>query len=407
MNRLALATIGLGILAAAVIAGWSLRADDSTDAATNTTQATASDSSLSVPSALDNMRHPNFPAPLVDIDRILSGGPPPDGIPAIDDPQFDIAEEVDWLSDVEPVVVLELDGEARAYPVQILTWHEIVNDTVGATPVAVSYCPLCNSALAFDRRLDAQVLDFGTSGRLYNSSLVMYDRQTESLWTHFDGRAVVGTLTGSTLEGVSVQMASWATFRDAHPTALVLNRNTGFVRDYGRNPYPGYDDVNTVPFLFDGDLDGRLAAQTRVVSIRGESESIAISLDELATIGSISTTIDNQPIVVLHLPGTSSALDASTIADGRDVGTTGVFDARWEGHTLELEPQADGTFVDEATGQAFDILGRNLTNPDAAGLVPVEHLDTFWFAIAAFEPDTRIVDLKNRSVRQQARLDGA
>ena len=353
------------------------------------------------------MRHPNFPAPLVDIDRILSGGPPPDGIPAIDDPQFDIAEEVYWLSDVEPVVVLELDGEARAYPVQILTWHEIVNDTVGATPVAVSYCPLCNSALAFDRRLDAQVLDFGTSGRLYNSSLVMYDRQTESLLTHFDGRAVVGTLTGSTLEGVSVQMASWATFRDAHPTALVLNRNTGFVRDYGRNPYPGYDDVNTVPFLFDGDLDGRLAAQTRVVSIRGESESIAISLDELATIGSISTTIDNQPIVVLHLPGTSSALDASTIADGRDVGTTGVFDARWEGHTLELEPQADGTFVDEATGQAFDILGRNLTNPDAAGLVPVEHLDTFWFAIAAFEPDTRIVDLKNRSVRQQARLDGA
>ncbi len=396
MKRFAIASVGLALLAAAVVVGLSNRNNDSDVATSQPTSSASSGRTGSAPSALDDMFHPDFPAPLVDIDRILSGGPPPDGIPAIDNPQFDQANTVDWLSDVEPVVVLELDGEVRAYPVQILTWHEIVNDTIGNTPVAVSYCPLCNSALAFDRHLDGQTYDFGTSGRLYNSSLVMYDRQTESLWTHFDGRAVVGALTGTTLEGVSVQMASWATFRDAHPTALVLNRNTGFVRDYGRNPYPGYDDVNVAPFLFDGDLDGRLAAQTRVVSIRGESESIAISLDELAAIGSISTTIDNQPIMVLHLSGTSSALDASTIADGRDVGTTGVFEARWQGQLVDLTPTGNGTFVDEATNQAFDILGRNLTDPDAAGLVPVEHLDTFWFAIAAFEPDTRIVDLENR-----------
>ncbi len=396
MKRFAIATIGIALLAAAVVVGLSNRNNDIADATSQPTASTSAGRIGTAPSALDDMFHPEFPAPLVDVDRIRSGGPPPDGIPAIDNPQFDQANTVDWLSDVEPVLVVDLDGEARAYPVQIMTWHEIVNDTIGNTPVAVSYCPLCNSALAFDRRLDGQTYDFGTSGRLYNSSLVMYDRQTESLWTHFDGRAVVGALTGASLGGLSVQMTSWATFRDAHPTALVLNRNTGFVRDYGRNPYPGYDDVNVVPFLFDGDFDGRLAAQTRVVSIRGESESIAINLDQLATAGATSTTIDNQPIVVLHLRGTSSALDASTIADGRDVGTTGVFDARWQGQLVDLTATGNGTFVDEATGQTFDILGRNLTDPDAAGLVPVEHLDTFWFAIAAFEPDTRIVDLENR-----------
>ena len=142
------------------------------------------------------MQHPSFPPPLVDVSRIRSGGPPPDGIPPIEDPKFDIASGVDWLEETEPVLFVEVDGDARAYPLQVMTWHEIVNDTFGEIPVTVSYCPLCNSALAYDRRLEGRVLDFGTSGRLFNSSLVMYDRQTESLWTHFDGRAVVGALTG-------------------------------------------------------------------------------------------------------------------------------------------------------------------------------------------------------------------
>ncbi|MCB1013324.1 MAG: DUF3179 domain-containing protein, partial [Microthrixaceae bacterium] len=219
--------------------------------------------------------------PLVDPDAIRSGGPPPDGIPSIDDPRFEVASSVDWIEDVEPVLVLEVDGDARAYPVQIMTWHEIVNDTVGGVPVTVSYCPLCNSAIAYVRRIDDRTLDFGTSGRLLNSSLVMYDRQTESLWSHFTGQAVIGVLTGTTLDTVPVTTVSWETFRTAHPEGLVLSRDTGFQRNYGRNPYPGYDDVTQLPYLFDGDPDGRLPAQTRVVAVRGNDGTIAVALDDL------------------------------------------------------------------------------------------------------------------------------
>ena len=151
-------------------------------------------------SALTSMDNPRFPEPLVDIERIRSGGPPPDGIPPIDSPVFQTADSVDWLQCNEPVLVLQVGDDARAYPIQVMTWHELVNDTFGDVPVTVSYCPLCNSALAYRRDLGDRIFTFGTSGRLFNSSLVMYDRQTESLWTHFNGAAVVGVLTGTQLE---------------------------------------------------------------------------------------------------------------------------------------------------------------------------------------------------------------
>jgi len=145
-----------------------------------------------------------FPVSLVPRDRIVWGGVAPDAIPAIDDPVVERASSVDWLDDREAVLVLQLDGEPRAYPIQVLMWHEIVNDEVDGRPVAVTYCPLCNSGVAFDRTVEGRTLDFGTSGSLYLSALVMYDRQTESLWTHFDGRAVVGTLAGAELEMLPV-----------------------------------------------------------------------------------------------------------------------------------------------------------------------------------------------------------
>ncbi|MGF1599197.1 MAG: DUF3179 domain-containing protein [Acidimicrobiales bacterium] len=344
------------------------------------------------PSALDDMRNPAFPEPLVDPDEIRSGGPPPDGIPPIDDPMFQPASTVDWLDDVEPVLLLEIGDEARAYPVQIMTWHEIVNDTFGDVPVTVSYCPLCNSALVYLRTAGDRVLDFGTSGRLFNSSLVMYDRQTESLWSHFTGEAVIGVLTGTTLDTLPVTTVSWSTFRDAHPEGLVLSRDTGFNRNYGTNPYVGYDDVNQSPFLFDGELDGRLPPQTRVVAIRGTSESIAVPLDDLTTAGVITTVIDGEPVMLLHTPGTASALDSATIADGRDIGAVGVYRPLADGVAVDLTANGDGTFTDAATTSTFDILGVGVSGDlSGARLEPVEHLDTFWFAIAAFEPDTRII----------------
>jgi hypothetical protein len=345
-----------------------------------------------VPSALRDRDDPRLPPPLVDLAEIRSGGPPPDGIPAIDRPRFQRASDVSWLRDREAVLALEVDGAARAYPVQILTWHEIVNDTVAGTPVAVTYCPLCNSAVAYDRRLGDRVLDFGTSGSLYRSALVMYDRQTESLWAHFLGQAVAGVLTGAELATFPVATVSWADFRRAHPEAWVLSRDTGHSRSYGTNPYPGYDDVGTSPFLFQGRVDGRLAAKERVVGIRRDGEAAAVVLEELAGRRVLELTLAGRALTVWFTPGTASALDAASVAEGRDVGATGVFEPVVDGQRLTFRPAGDGAFEDAETASRWDILGRAGAGPLAGRrLAAVEHVDTFWFAWAAYLPDTRLV----------------
>jgi hypothetical protein len=171
-------------------------------------------------------------SPLVDPADIIPGGPPPDGIPPIDHPRFQPASSVNWLAPQEPVVAIELNGDARAYPVQIFIWHEIVNDAVGGVPVTVTYCPLCNTGIAFKRpTIDGKLLDFGTSGKLYNSNLVMYDRQTNSYWPQALGEAVTGPLTGTKLQLVPVQLVAWRDWRAAHPGGKVLSRDTGASRD--------------------------------------------------------------------------------------------------------------------------------------------------------------------------------
>jgi hypothetical protein len=177
------------------------------------------------------------PAPLVDPARIIPGGPPPDGIPPIDHPSFQPAGSVSWLAPPEPVAAVQASGQARAYPLAILAWHEIVNDTVGGVPVAVSYCPLCNTAITWRRPLvDGAVTTFGTSGKLYQSNLVMDDRATRSLWPQALGQAVVGPLTGQRLAGVPTQIVSWAGFRAGFPGGRVLSRDTGFGRPTGTTP---------------------------------------------------------------------------------------------------------------------------------------------------------------------------
>ena len=336
------------------------------------------------------------PEPLVDLDEIRSGGPPPDGIPSIDDPLFLSAGEVDFLEENEPVLALTVNGESRAYPVQIMTWHEIVNDTIGGVPVAVTYCPLCNSALVYDRRLDDLVLEFGTSGLLWNSSLVMYDRQTETLWSHFTGAGIVGELTGQELETYAVATVAWRTWRDANPDGLVLSRDTGFDRSYGQNPYPGYDDVDSRPFLFDGEVDGRYTAMTRVVGIERGGEALAVPLASLQEAKVVESEIDGRDLVVLWTSGTASSLDTFDVAAGADVGATGVFVPVVEGQTLTLSPAADevgDTFVDAETGSTWNVLGQATDGPLAgAQLEAVPHVDTFWFAWSAFRPDSAVIE---------------
>jgi len=342
-------------------------------------------------SALRDLGNSDHPEPLIDLNRILSGGPPPDGIPPVDNPIFQTASTIDWMQCNEPVLSLRVGDETRAYPVQIMTWHELVNDTFGDVPVTVSYCPLCNSSLAYRRDIGDRVVTFGTSGSLFNSSLVMYDRETESLWTHFNGKAVVGALTGTELELLPMQTVSWKTFLERHPDALVLSRNTGHERAYGRNPYSGYDDVTSDPFLFDGDADPRLPAKQRVVGIRRGGDNAAVVLDALADAGVIVTEVAGDSLSVWHLPGTATALEDATIAGGRDVGATGVFLPVVDGQALTFTRSGEG-FTDAETGSTWDILGV-ATDGQLAGSVlePIEHLDTFWFALAAFEPDTRVI----------------
>ncbi len=344
-----------------------------------------------LPSALEDPDAEELPAPLVDPAEIISGGPPPDGIPPIDEPTFLPTGAVDFLADDEPVLALEIAGDARAYPIQVMIWHEIVNDTVGDAPVSVTYCPLCNTAVAIDRRVGDRVLSFGTSGSLYQSALVMYDRQTESLWSHFTGQAIAGVLTGAEVDTYPVATVAWSDWRDAHPDGLVLSRDTGHDRDYGRNPYPGYDDIDEPPFLFEGEVDGRLAAMTRVVGVGLDSTPTAIRLDPLLEAGVVAFDLDGAPAVAWALPGTASALDADEVTDGRDVGATGVFLATHDGQALTFTRTGDG-FVDTQTGSRWDIFGTAVEGPlEGATLEAVEHVDTFWFAWAAFAPSTRVL----------------
>ena len=343
-----------------------------------------------VVSALLDPADPRLPPPLIDPTELLPGGPPPDGIPPIDEPTFLAPDEAGFLDEREPVLALRIGDDARAYPVQILTWHEIVNDTVGGIPVTVSYCPLCNSAIAYDRRLGDRVLDFGTSGLLYQSALVMYDRQTESLWSHFTGRAVAGELVGAEVALFPLATVSWGDWRDANPEGLVLSRDTGHERTYGQNPYPGYDDVGTSPFLFEGEVDGRLAAKTRVVGLRDGGDAVAVVLDELLDRGVVDVELSGRRLVVWARPGTTSALDATSVAGGRDVGATGAFVPQVDGRDLTFAATGDG-FEDRETGSRWNVLGEAEGGPLAGQVLrPVEHVDTFWFAWAAFLPDTRL-----------------
>ena len=332
----------------------------------------------------------------IDTNELLSGGPPRDGIPSIDNPQFDSQEKAAlWLAPNEPVIALEINGDARAYPLQILTWHEIVNDTVGDVPVIVTFCPLCNSALVFDRRFEDQVFEFGTSGLLRNSDLVMYDRTTETLWQQFTGEGIVGELAGAQIEFLPSQLVSFNDFQKAFPDGVVLSQNTGFNRAYGRNPYAGYDTIDQ-PFLFDGELDGRLPAMARVVTISLDDTGVDIAypLEILAELGVINDAQEGQDLAVFHQPGTSTALGAELIAIGADVGATGVFDPNLDGQKLTFNKEGDN-IVDAETGSTWNVLGQAVDGPLAGtSLTPVVHGDHFWFSWAAFRPDTIIYQPK-------------
>ncbi|MFW8634299.1 DUF3179 domain-containing protein [Cribrihabitans pelagius] len=248
--------------------------------------------------------------------EIRSGGVPKDGIPALDAPKFHKAAKVRQLDPREPVITLELPGAApRAYPLRYLTWHEIVNDVVGGVPVAVTYCPLCNSAMSFDRRTPAGTLSFGVTGKLRHSDLVMYDRETQSWWQQALGAAIVGRMSGQKLKALPSWVESWQEFQSRNPDGLVMAQ-PGYNRAYGRNPYRGYDSANW-PFLYDGAPPPHgLGPLERVVRVGNR----AWPLSRLAREGEIREA----GVVLSWRAGQASALDSSTLAAGRDIGSVRV-----------------------------------------------------------------------------------
>lgn len=244
---------------------------------------------------------------------------PRDQIPSIDDPKFiPVGEETD-LPDREPVMSLIIDGDARAYPLRIMMWHEIVNDIVGGRPVAVTYCPLCNASIVFDRTIDGIPVEFGTTGKLRNSGLVMYDRNSQSWWQQFSGEGLAGKHAGERLKMIPSRLDSWGRFKKDHPEGLVLVPNDDRMRAYWRNPYGNYDSASA-PFLFEGTLPVGIPAMERVVMVRSE-EPFAVALPLLAR----EKLLEENDIVLTWEEGQASALDATTIAEGRDVGTVQVF----------------------------------------------------------------------------------
>ena len=323
--------------------------------------------------------------------EIISGGPPPDGIPPIDDPKFVSPEDADrWLTGQEPVIALEIDGDVRAYPLQIMIWHEIVNDVVGDVPVTVTFCPLCNSAIVFDRRLDGVTYDFGTSGNLRSSDLVMWDRQTESWWQQLTGEAIVGELTGKVLTFLPAPIVSWKDFKAVNTDGKVLSRSTGFSRSYGRNPYIGYDKVDNPPFLLLDEPDGRLPPKERVVAVTIGDVDVAFPFSILERERVVNYSVNGRDLTVFFKPGTVSALDRSSIKESRDVGATGVFDPIVDRQKLSFRTDGED-IVDNETGSVWNILGEAVEGPlTGKTLAPIVHANHFWFAWGAFKSDTKI-----------------
>ncbi len=292
--------------------------------------AETSDDGRDISTTEDGLRYIVHPS------MIMSGGPPKDGIPSIDAPVYVSLEEADtWIEDNELVLALIYKGVTRVYPLQILVWHEIVNDVVAEDPLLITYCPLCGSGIAYHRTLDGEAVEFGTSGKLYNSNLVMYDRKTDTYWTQIDGLAIVGELTGMELEAISIDTVVWRDWKAAYPDSEVLSQETGYTRDYGRDPYGSYYEDSFIWFPVEG-RDDRIHPKTVVFGIE----------------------------------------------------INGAYAAYRENDLIE-----QGTIEDRVNGVPLRI------SRDAAGIVSIENLDTgkhiikerdFWFAWYAFHPDTHL-----------------
>lgn len=334
----------------------------------------------------------NFAIASVPLSGVQWGGRERDAAHPIDFPGFVGIPTADtFITDREPVVVVTVENDSRAYPLQILLWHQVVNDVVGGNPVAITYCPFSNSSAVFDRRVLGASLRFGVSGNLWRSNLLLWDTATESWWQQSTGKAVVGDLMDVRLSARPSLLVSYVDFKQWFPNGKVLSIATGVSGPYGITGYPGYDRQDSPSPLFGAKTDSRLSAKQRVLTMELKGEAVAIDFDLLAKEHVVNTVVADRPIVAFWKPGTVSALDKLNISTSRDVGAAVAHGSRIAGRTLTFE-SAGGQFRDRETGSIWDLRGRSTTGPLAGQqLSSIVHGNHLWFAWVAIHARTRLL----------------
>ncbi len=310
---------------------------------------------------------------LVPLEKIVSGGPPRDGIPSIDNPKFVSAEKATFMQDGDIIIGLQHNGISKVYPLKILVWHEIVNDDIGSLPVAVTYCPLCFTNMVFDRTIDGQVVEFGTSGKLYNSNLVMYDRLSESYWSQGMAKGIVGKYSGYELKRVPFDLVYWKEWKELYPNSLVLSTDTGSTRPYGVDPYGDYYTSSEIYFPVEH-RDDRLGPKELVMGLEHKNNYKAYKLDDIEKQQVINDSVEEKKVLLLSLhPFMSRAYDRTL-----------------EGKVLEFQLN-DNTLIDKQTGSVWNFDGQAISGQlEGKQLTRIALDPSFWFSWTAFHPDTAL-----------------
>ena len=310
---------------------------------------------------------------IIPLDKIKGGGPPKDGIPSIDNPVFVDIQDSQFMSDSDIVIGLEINGDIKAYPLFILVWHEIVNDKVGGTPVSVTYCPLCYTNQVFERIINGKEVEFGTSGKLYNSNLLMYDRFTESYWSQALGMAVTGELTGYQLDLVPFDVITWGDWKTLHPDTLVLTTDTGYVRSYATDPYGSYYTEPRIIFPVEHS-DDRMHPKEIIIGFNYGDVYKAYKQNDIESNVIVNDSIGNTPVMLVSLFSEN----------------TRVYDRMINDQVLDFV-YADDAIFDTQTNSEWNYDGLSLSGEyegEQLQRLPIE--PGFWFEWVAFHPETLV-----------------
>lgn len=318
---------------------------------------------------------------------VVAGGRGP--IAVITEPRYETIEQANgWISGNEPVLAAFAGGEARAYPLRLLIWHEAVNDWLGGSPLLVTYCPRCNSAAVFERITGTRTPEFRAASVLRSENRVLFDEATESWWQQASGESVAGEFAGLRLRPAESALISWDDFKRAYPDGTVLSQSSGFDLDYEFNPYFNVDFSQPPPSA--GEIDPLLPARARVLGLLGDADTLAVPFSALNFSPAVNVTVGGAPVAVFWQRGTSSPLSSANVAQGRDVGAAVAFDARLEGQRLTFRAER-GAFLDEQTGSTWSITGEALDGPLAGSRLRVfPHVNSFWSCWSAFRPGATV-----------------